>query len=128
MDLIGALKINQVNEESMHPLWKMLVQHYNSHFVVFEFKNYSKPIDQNLIYITEKYLFDAALRSVAFIISRKGFSKSAKFAAEGCLKEHGKLILDVTEEDLVKMLESKSDEAADYLLTKLEEFLMGISK
>lgn len=66
--------------------------------------------------------------NVAFIISRKGFSKSAKFAAEGCLKEHGKLILDVTEEDLVKMLEAKTDEAADYLLTKLEEFLMGISK
>lgn len=104
MDLIGSLKINQSNEESMHPLWQMLVQHYNSHFVVFEFKNYSKEIDQNLIYITEKYLFDAALRNVAFIISRKGFSKSAKFAAEGCLKEHGKLILDVTEEDLVKMI------------------------
>ncbi len=128
MDLIGSLKINQSNEESMHPLWQMLVQHYNSHFVVFEFKNYSKEIDQNLIYITEKYLFDAALRNVAFIISRKGFSKSAKFAAEGCLKEHGKLILDVTEEDLIKMLKSKSDEAADYLLDKLEEFLMGISK
>ena len=128
MDLIGSLKINQSNEESMHPLWQMLVQHYNSHFVVFEFKNYSKEIDQNLIYITEKYLFDAALRNVAFIISRKGFSESAKFAAEGCLKEHGKLILDVTEEDLIKMLEAKSDEAADYLLVKLENFLMGISK
>ena len=128
MDLIGSLKINQKNEESMHPLWKMLVQHYNSHFVVFEFKNYSKEIDQNLIYITEKYLFNAALRNVAIIISRKGFSKSAKFAAEGCLKEHGKLILDVTEEDLIKMLEAKSDSAADYLLDKLEEFLMGISK
>lgn len=128
MDLIGSLKINQSNEESMHPLWQMLVRHYNSHFVVFEFKNYSKEIDQNLIYITEKYLFDAALRNVAFIISRKGFSESAKFAAEGCLKEHGKLIIDVTEEDLVKMLEAKSDEATDYLLSKLEEFLMGISK
>ena len=128
MDLIGSLKINQSNEESMHPLWQMLVQHYNSHFVVFEFKNYSKEIDQNLIYITEKYLFDAALRNVAFIISRKGFSGSAKFAAEGCLKEYGKLILDVTEEDLIKMLEAKSDEAADFLLDKLEEFLMEISK
>lgn len=128
MDLIGSLKINQSNEDSMHPLLQMLVRHYNSHFVVFEFKNYSKEIDQNLIYITEKYLFDAALRNVAFIISRKGFSTSAKFAAESCLKEHGKLILDVTEEDLVKMLEAKSDEAADLLLTKLEEFLMGISK
>ena len=112
----------------MHPLWQMLVQHYNSHFVVFEFKNYSKEIEQNLIYITEKYLFDAALRNVAIIISRKGFSKSAKFAAEGCLKEHGKLILSITDEDLVEMLKIKNDEAADYLLGKLEEFLMGISK
>lgn len=128
MDLIGSLKINQSNEESMHPLWQMLVQHYNSHFVVFEFKNYKDEIDQNLIYITEKYLFDAALRNVAIIISRKGFSKAAKFAAEGCLKEHGKLILSVTDEDLVKMLELKSDKAADYLLDKLEDFLMGISK
>ena len=128
MDLIGALKINQNREESIHPLWQMLVQHYNSHFVVFEFKNYSKGIDQNLIYVTEKYLFNAALRNIAFIISRKGFSKSAKFAAEGCLKEHGKLIIDITEDDLVKMVELKSDEAADYLLEKLEKFLMGISK
>lgn len=128
MDLIGSLKINQNSEESMHPLWQMLVQHYNSHFVVFEFKNYSKEIDQNLIYITEKYLFNAALRNVAIIISRKGFSKSAKFAAEGCLKEHGKLILGITDKDLVEMLKLKSDEAADYLLGKLEDFLMGISK
>jgi len=128
MDLIGSLKINQSNEESMHPLWQMLVEHYNSHFVVFEFKNYSKEIDQNLIYITEKYLYDATLRNVAIIVSRKGFSKSAKFAAEGCLKEHGKLILDITDEDLIKMLELKSDKAADYILDKLEEFLMRISK
>lgn len=128
MDLIGALKINQDNEKSMHPLWQMLVEHYNSHFVVFEFKNYSKEIDQNLIYITEKYLFDAALRNVAIIISRKGFSKAAKFAVEGCLKEHGKLIFNITDNDLIEMLKLKSDRAADYLLEKLEEFLMGISK
>ena len=68
------------------------------------------------------------MRNVAIIISRKGFSKSAKFAAEGCLKEHGKLILGITDKDLVEMLKLKSDEAADYLLGKLEDFLMGISK
>lgn len=128
MDLIGALKINQNKEESMHPLWQLLVQHYNSHFVVFEFKNYAKEIDQNLIYITEKYLYDSALRNVAVIISRKGFSKSAKFAAEGCLKEHGKLVFGIKDEDLIEMLRLKSDKAADYLLDKLEELLMGISK
>jgi len=128
MDLIGALKVTQNNDESMHPLLQMLVQHYNSHFVVFEFKNYTDKINQNLIYITEKYLFAAALRNVAFIISREGFDDSAKFAAEGCLKEHGKLILDITNEDLIEMLKSPSDNPADHLLTKLEEFLMRISK
>lgn len=32
------------------------------------------------------------------------------------------------DEDLIRMLELKSDKAADYLLDKLEDFLMGISK
>ena len=96
--------------------------------MVFEFKNYTEEIDQNLIYITEKYLFDAALRNVAIIISRKGFSESAKFAAKGCLKEHGKLILDISNKDIINMLKSPSDDPADYLLTKLEDFLMEISK
>lgn len=128
MDLIGSLKTYPNNEKSLHPLWQMFVQHFNSHFIVFEFKNYTTKIDQNLIYITEKYLFDSALRNVAVIISRKGFSEAAKFAAEGCLKEHGKLILDICDEDLEEMLKQKSDTAADYLLGKLEKFLMGISK
>ena len=128
MDLIGSLKVCQNNKESMHPLWEMLTHHFNSHFIIFEFKNYAEEIDQNLVYITEKYLFDIALRNVAIIISRKGFSESAKFAAEGCLKEHGKLILDVSDKDLVHMLELGGGEAADYLLGKLEDFLMGISK
>ena len=44
------------------------------------------------------------------------------------MKEHGKLILDVSDEDLVHMLERGGGEAADYLLGKLEDFLMGISK
>ncbi len=61
------------------------------------------------------------------IISRKGFSKSAKFAAQGCLKEHGKLILDLTDQDLIEMLKSRSN-AVDFILQKLEDFLMSISK
>lgn len=81
-----------------------------------------------MIYISEKYLFDAALRNVVIIISRKGFSKSAEFAAQGCLKEHGKLILDLTDKDLIEMLKLGNDAAADFILQKLEIFLMSISK
>lgn len=123
MDILCSLK-------GTNAFWKLLIQHYNTRFVVFEFKNYAAPLQQNLIFITEKYLFHAALRNVAIIISRKGFSGNAKTASEGCLKESGKLILDITDEDLVVMLKKKDDgeEPSDYLLEKLEHMLMSISK
>lgn len=123
MDLICSLKGSSA-------FWELLIRHYNSRFIVFEYKNYGRPLQQNLIYTTEKYLFDAALRNVAVIISRKGFSQNALLAAEGCLKESRKLILDITDTDLIEMLHRKADglEPADYLLEKLERQLMSIGK
>ena len=127
MDLICSLR---GENEGMHNFWKLLSKHYNSHFIVFEFKNYKDPIEQNLIYITEKYLFNASLRNVAIIISHYGFSDSAQFAAQGCLKENAKLILDLTNADLITMLEMKAtaENPANILLNKFEKFLMSISK
>lgn len=123
MDLICGLKGSTA-------FWKLLINHYNTRFVVFEFKNYSTTIEQNLIYITEKYLFNAALRNVAIILSRKGFSNHAYDVAIGALKEDSKLIMDVNDEDLIAMLKEKlaGREPSDYLLTKLETILMSISK
>ena len=123
MDTICALKKSD-------SFWGLIRQYYNSHFVVFEYKNYSKKLEQNIIYTTEKYLFNAALRNVSIIISRKGFSENARVAASGCLKEHGKLILDITDDDLMIMLRKKKDSLnpADHLIIKMEEFLMSISK
>ena len=123
MDLLCSLK-------GTSAFWELLIHHFNSRFVVFEFKNYAQQLPQNLIFITEKYLFNAALRNVAVIISRKGFANNAKTAAVGCLKENGKLILNITDDDLITMLRHKRDgkEPADYLLEKLERLLMTISK
>lgn len=122
MDLICSLK-------GTNDFWGFLKSHYNTHFVVFEFKNYKNEIEQNLIYITDKYLFNPALRNVAFIISRTGFNNNAKKAAEGSLKERNKLIIDLTDDDLITMIHIKRDgrEPSDYLQKKFEEFLMGIS-
>lgn len=123
MDLLCGLK-------GTTEFWMFLTKFYNTKFVVFEFKNYETRLSQNLIYITEKYLFHAALRNVAILISRKGFHKNALDAAMGCLKENGKLILDITDEDLFYMLEMKADgkEPSDYLLEKVENLLMSVSK
>lgn len=103
MDLVCGLK-------GASEFWKILIQHYNTRFVVFEFKNYEDEIDQNLIYITEKYLYNAV------IISRNGFSHNARKAATGILTESGKLIIELKDDDIINML------------SKLEEYLMSISK
>ena len=48
-----------------------ICKYFSTKYIVFEFKNYEKPITQREIYTTEKYLYEKALRKVAFIISRK---------------------------------------------------------
>ena len=123
MDLLCSLK-------GTTEFWKFLMMFYQTKFVVFEYKNYSGYIDQNLIYITEKYLFPVALRNVAFIISRKGFDANAQKAALGCLRENGKLIISLNDDDLIKMLvmEKNGEEPSDYLMEIVEELLMSVSK
>ena len=123
MDIVCALK-------EAGSFWGLIRHHYNSHFIVFECKNSGKKITQDLIYSTEKYLFNAALRNVSIMISRNGFSKNAAMAADGCLKEHGKLILDITDADLKEMIRKKlaDEEPADHLIKRLESTLMPIGK
>ncbi|GLB27540.1 hypothetical protein LXJ15735_37810 [Lacrimispora xylanolytica] len=123
MDLLCSLK-------GTTEFWKFLIRFYNTKFVVFEYKNYSDYISQNLIYITEKYLFPVALRNVAFIISRHGFDPNAEKAALGCLKENGKLVVSINDEELVRMIAIKEngEEPSDYLLNKVEQLLMSVSK
>lgn len=123
MDMLCSLK-------GTTEFWKFLIRFYHTKFVVFEYKNYTDYITQNLIYITEKYLFPIALRNVAFIISRKGFDANAQKAALGCLRESGKLIISLTDEDLLHMLSMKEngEEPSDYLLDQVESFLMSMSK
>lgn len=72
----------------------------------------------------------AVLRNVAIIISRNGFSHNALKAATGILTENGKLIIDLNDNDIITMLRLKADkqDPSDYMLNKLEEYLMSISK
>lgn len=60
-----------------NPFWSALASDFRTRYVIFEFKNYTHSISQDQIYTTEKYLFAAALRSVAIIIARNGASDSA---------------------------------------------------
>lgn len=122
-DLVCRVKLG--NE-----FWEFLINEFKSRYVVFEFKNYTEVINQTQIYTTEKYLFQKALRNVGFIISRKGASVNAIKSAKGILRETGKLIVNLTNNDLKKMLDMKDsgDEPSDYLFDIVDKFLLELEK
>lgn len=108
-----------------------ICKYFSTKYIVFEFKNYEKPITQREIYTTEKYLYEKALRKVAIIISRKGADKYAKMAARGSLRESGKLIICLSDEDMKAMLQIKKEgerTTGEYLENILDDMLMRLEK
>lgn len=122
MDLICSLK-------GTTEFWKFLIQFYSTKFVVFEFKNYSKKLSQNLLFIASKYLFPEALRNVCFMISRLGINENAQKVIDSKIKSEKKLLISLTDEDLLIMVAKKEqgEDPSDYLLEKVENMLMSLS-
>lgn len=124
-DLICKIKDGEVSG-----LWSTILQCFNSKYIIFEFKNYTEEITQKEIYTTDKYLYLKALRGVAILVSCKGTSPNADKAIRGTLRENGKLILSISNSDLLKMIDIKMSEGipADYLYTKFDELLIDLEK
>lgn len=124
-DLCCKIKHGKVEE-----FFDTILNFFNTKYIVFEFKNYKTAITQKEIYTTEKYLYSKALRGVAIIISREGVDHNGMHAIKGCLRENGKLILCLSDEDLLNMLKLKdsSESPADYLSEKLDNLLLKLEK
>lgn len=124
-DIIASLK------DGSESFWKFIYEKYNSCFILFECKNYREQIGQEQIYLTEKYLFDKALRNVAIIFTRVGADKNAHLAVQDILKEHGKLILILEDKDVQNLEEYFYNEnlsPSEYLMKKTKTLLMNIDK
>lgn len=124
-DLICKIKDGEVSG-----FWTTILQFFKSKYILFEFKNYKDPITQTEIYTTDKYLYLKAFRSVGIIISCKGSSDNAVKAMRGTLRENGKLILSLNNDDLTKMIDKKLQHEfpADYLYDKLDKMLIDLEK
>lgn len=120
----------RIKDENQKTFWSILERYFRSKYVIFEFKNYKEPITQKEVYTTEKYLYAKALRSVGIIIAAHGYDEHAYWAAKGCLRENGKLIILLDTEDLIKMNKMKLDleDPSTYLLDKLDETLSELEK
>lgn len=108
-----------------------IMHYFNTKYIVFEFKNYSEKITQKEIYTTEKYLYEKALRKVAVIISRAGADEHAQQAAKGSLREYGKLIICLSDNSLLEMIDIKEHgerEPAEFLEAILDDLLVHLEK
>ena len=87
-------------------------------------------ITQKEVYTTEKYLYSKALRSVGIVVAANGYDDNAYWAAKGCLRENGKLIMLLETQDLIAMNKMKLDyeDPSDYLLEKLDGILLELEK
>lgn len=120
----------RIKDDNKRTFWSIVENYFKSKYVIFEFKNYSDVVTQKEIYTTERYLYSKALRSVGIIITPKDYDTNAFWAAKGCLRENGKLILLLTNKDLLEMIKMKNDEEnpSEYLLNKLDEVLLELEK
>lgn len=124
-DYCGKIKHGNISE-----FFDTIQNFFNTKYIIFEFKNYTDEISQKEIYTTEKYLYEKALRKVAIVISRKGADESAKKAMRGSLRELGKLIICLSDEDVNKLINMKNnnEDPADYLEALLDDMLMDLEK
>ena len=110
--------------------WDGLRADFRTKAILFECKNYAEGITADQVYSTERYLFVGALRTVCFLISRLPAAPSALRAAQGAMRENGKLVLLLSNEDLIQMLKLKSQPggAENYLDTKIWEFVVSLPR
>ena len=121
----------KIKEGANHDFFDTVKHYFNTKYIVFEFKNHKDKITQKDIYKTEKYLYEKALRKVAIIISRSGADEHALQAAKGSLRENGKLILCLSDNSLLEMIDIKvggEQEPAEFLSTVLDDLLLHLEK
>lgn len=124
-DYCGKIKHGNKSE-----FFETVQRFFKTKYIIFEFKNYAGEITQNEITTTEKYLYEKALRKVVIIVSRKGTDENARKASRGSLREMGKLIICLSDEDVNKLIDMKNnkEDPADYLETLLDDMLMDLEK
>ncbi|MBO2927257.1 restriction endonuclease [Metapseudomonas otitidis] len=110
--------------------WSLISQALSSRYIIFEFKNYGEKIKQEQILTTEKYLLEQALRKTAIIFSRKGASESAIKMSQGAMRENGKLIITLSDSDVIEMLDRKDrgSDPSDYLFYLVDDFLLTLPR
>lgn len=87
--------------------WSTLTRDFRARVVMFECKNYTHPIRAMQIFTTERYLSTNVLRPICFILTRKAPHRHAVEAAFGAMRDAQKLLVVLSDEDLIAMIKAK---------------------
>ncbi len=120
----------KIKRDNHKDFWEMAERYFYSKYIIFEYKNYSQKVTQMEITTTARYLYTKALRGVAIIVSPKGINNHADKAVRGMLRDEGKLILALTNGELIEMLQMQDngENPSDYLSDKLDQLLINLEK
>lgn len=110
--------------------WKFVIDHLDSRYILFEFKNYAGKIKQGQILTTEKYLLERGLRRMAIIMTRVGAEAHAIAMTQGAMREHGKLMLVIDDAKVCEMLHMKErgEDPTDFLFEIADNFLLTLPR
>jgi hypothetical protein len=116
--------------KSGNPFWDSIRSDFRTKAILFECKNYDDLITADEIYSTERYLYAGGLRTVCFLISRLGPNKGCIGAAQGAMREAGKLILLLSNKDMIELIKLKSQEngAESYLDERIWNFVISLPR
>lgn len=113
-----------------NPFWDTIRHDFRTRAILFECKNYEQAIGPDQIYSTERYLFNGALRTVCLLVSRLPPTDGALRAAQGAMREASKLILLLSNEELISMIKLKDtpDGPENYLDERIWNFVVSMPR
>lgn len=108
--------------------WRRARDIYQAHYIVVDAKNYSKPLSKRPVLDISHYLKPYGCGMFAIIVSREGYGTAGIHAAKEQWIGSHKLIVSLSDTDLLKMLELKKEGAPpeDMIKLYISDFRMSL--
>jgi hypothetical protein len=113
---------------SMNGFWPVVRDIYKGHYIVVDAKNYSSWLNKKPILDISHYLKPYGCGMFSIVVSRKGYGPAAVHAAKEQWIGGNKMIVSLSDQDILKMLEFKKEGIAPEEVIKqyISEFRMSL--
>lgn len=113
---------------SIDGFWLRVRDIYQGHYIVVDAKNYTNPLSKRPVLDISHYLKPYGCGMFAIITSRQGYGAAGNHAAKEQWIGNKKLIVSLSDADLIKMLDRKKEGAPpeDVIKDQISDFRMAL--